>query len=49
MPEAVIVNYIDIGDDTFLFDSLTEEKLNRVRELMQERLMEPIGFKRNTA
>lgn len=49
MPEVTIVNYIDIADQTFLFDSLGEEKINRVRELMQERLMEPIGYKRNSA
>ena len=49
MPEPIIVNYIDIGEETFLLDSLADEKSKRVIELMQERLMEPIGYKRNTA
>ena len=49
MPEVTIVNYIDIGDETFLLDSLTEDKLNCVREIIQERMMEPIGYKRKTA
>ena len=49
MQEPIIVNYIDIGEETFLLDSLPEEKQRKVRELMQERVMEPIGYKRSTA
>lgn len=49
MQEAIIVNHIDIADETFLMDALSEENGRRVKELMQERLMEPIGYKKHSA
>lgn len=41
-----IVNYIEIADETFLMDDLPEERKLRISELMQDRIMEPLGYKR---
>ena len=41
-----IVNYIEIADETFLLDDLQEDKRLRICELMQDRIMEPLGYKR---
>lgn len=46
MAEPTIVNYIEIADETFLMDDLPEEKKLRISELMQDRIMEPLGYKR---
>lgn len=47
--EPIIVNYIEISGETFLFDSLPEEKKKEVAEKLQDKMMLPIGYKRTPA
>lgn len=45
MDEPIIANYIEISGETSLFDSLSEEKKQQVRKVLQERLMEAAGYR----
>lgn len=47
--EIKIVNHIDFSGESFQMESLPEEKMNQIRELLQERMMIPAGYKRKTA
>lgn len=49
MSEPTIVNYIEISGENFLLDDLPEEKLKKVKEILQERAIGPLGFKRKSA
>ena len=47
MDEPVIAKYIEISGETSLFDSLSEEKKQQVRKMLQERLMEAAGYRKD--
>ena len=47
--EIKIVNHIDFSGESFLVESLPKEKMKQIRELLQERMMIPAGYKRKTA
>ncbi len=45
----VISNYIEINGEDVLIDSLSEEKRKQVAVMIQDKMMEAAGYKRNTA
>jgi hypothetical protein len=47
--EIKVVNYIDIGGEDILFDSLPEDKQRKVAEAIQDRVMNAAGYRRKTA
>ena len=46
MKGAIIENYVEINGKVYLMDDLPPEELRRVSELIQERMMNTVGFKR---
>ena len=46
MKEVTIENYVEINGKVYLMDDLPPEELRRVSELIQERMMNTVGFKR---
>lgn len=47
--EIKIINHIEIAGETYDVESLSEEKMKQIREILQERIMVPAGYKRKTA
>lgn len=48
MTEPTIINSIEIDGKEIPFESLTEEKRKEFAELIQERAMTLVGYKRKT-
>ncbi len=46
--EIKIVNHIDFAGECVPMEKLPEEKKVQIRELLQERMMVPAGYKRKT-
>lgn len=46
MKGVIIENYVEIDGKVYLMDDLPPEELRRVSELIQERMMNTVGFKR---
>ena len=46
MNGVTIENYVEINGKVYLMDDLPPEELRRVSELIQERMMNTVGFKR---
>ncbi len=46
MKGVIIENYVEINGKVYLMDDLPPEELRRVSELIQERMMNTVGFKR---
>ena len=46
MKGVTIENYVEINGKVYLMDYLPPEELRRVSELIQERMMNTVGFKR---
>ncbi|WP_200801315.1 hypothetical protein [Clostridium sp. Marseille-P2415] len=44
--KPIIENYIEINGKDVLMDSLPEEKRREISVIIQDRMMESIGFKR---
>lgn len=44
--KPIIENYIEINGKDVLMDSLPEEKRREIAVIIQDRMMESIGFKR---
>lgn len=47
--EIKIINHIDIAGETYDMRTLSKEKMDQIREILQERIMVPAGYKRKTA
>jgi hypothetical protein len=45
----VISNYIEINGEDVLMDTLSEEKRKQFAVIIQDKMMEAAGYKRNTA
>ena len=46
MKGVIIENYVETNGKVYLMDDLPPEELRRVSELIQERMMNTVGFKR---
>lgn len=46
MKGVIIENFVEINGKVYLMDDLPPEELRRVSELIQERMMNTVGFKR---
>lgn len=46
MEKVAIENYVEINGEVYRMDDLPPEELLRVSELIQERMMNTVGFKR---
>ena len=49
MQEFVIVNYVEIGGEVLRMSELSKEKAAKVSQILQERFMDPVGYKRRSA
>jgi len=46
--EPKIENYIEIDGQEILFDSLQEDQKKEIAAIIQDRIMEPLGYIRST-
>lgn len=49
MDKPKIVNYIDIDGEDVLFESISEEQRKKAVEIIQDRIMNAVGYRRKTA
>lgn len=47
--EPTIINYITISGETVRIDTLPMEKRKEIAEVLQNNMMEAVGFERETA
>lgn len=47
--KPIIENYIEINGKDVLMDSLPEEKRREIAQMLQDKMMESIGFQRRSA
>lgn len=49
MGNPTVINYIDISGEDVLFDDLPPEKKAQIAEIIQDRMMNAIGYRRKMA
>lgn len=49
MDKPTIVNYIDINGEDVLFESISEDQRKKAVEVIQDRIMHAVGYRRKTA